>query len=37
MDIMKNLIKSGFTGELVIVFNSGGIRAIKKAKYKIMT
>lgn len=32
-NIIKNLINQKFSGDVIITFNQGGIRAVKKARY----
>jgi hypothetical protein len=34
VEIIRKLIKSKFTGEIIINFNQGGIRGIKKAVFE---
>ena len=35
--IVKKLLDEKFIGELVIIFNRGGIRIVKRAEYENMT
>lgn len=34
--ILIKIIKEKFTGDIIISFNQGGIRNIKKVKYKVL-
>jgi hypothetical protein len=33
LQIVKDLINQKFSGDVIITFNQGGVRAVKKARY----